>query len=712
MRNWGDSVPDEVLSPTFGAALRRVRRSAEVSLRSLGLQVHYSKGHLSKIENDIVPASLDLAEACDAALSASGRLIAAYHADMARLAPQASPASPGAPFDVPPPPSHFIGRDGEASRVIEAILRPQDGNRAPVVLIHGMPGTGKTALSLHVAHAVRARFPGGCLFVDFSSGASAMHGRLLRRLGVPVSEIPAEPDEARALYLSILYRRAVLIVADGVTSSGQVTALVSASPACAVIATSRRRLDALDDCHALLLPPLEADDAAALFRAVSGRDRLDPDADLLRVAAACAGLPLALRVAAAKARDSRRGPAELAGLLESAETAWPELDDGERSVKRVLQADFHALPDSPRRALAMLALHPARSVARHPAAWLADSSPRAIDADFAELLGRDLITVDPDGRARPRGLVRTLSAGIVAQLDEQSRREALSRLIAGYAQTATAAASVLMPPRFQPPSTDGKVTVAAMSFDDRAQAMTWCRAEAELIPRLCSLALEQGLDEECWHLAYAMRDYFFAVKAVRPWIASHYIALLAAQRSGDSWAQATTRNNLGMALVEQGQTRAAEEQYGQALAVLRDIDDRRGVATTLGHQAWANYAAGRHQAAISLAEQSRQLNRRHGDRRSLAIMDRTAALAYAKSGRYREALARLAECQEILSELNLPLDVAMMLNCRGEVRTAMGQFGRARTCHALAAERSAACEAVGEQARAIKGLAVATRAAG
>jgi tetratricopeptide (TPR) repeat protein len=684
-----------------------------MSLRALGLKVHYSKGHLSKIENDIAPANLELAEACDAALGAEGRLQAAFAADMSRHATLVDASTVNAPFDMPPRPSHFIGRDAEASQVKEAICGlPDDDGRAPVVLIHGMPGTGKTALALHVAHGVRARFPGGCLYVDFSSGEPTMHGRLLRRLGIPLSEIPAEPGEARALYLSVLYRRAVLIVADGVTNASQVAALVPASPACAVIATSRRRLAALDDCQALRLAPLASDHAAALFRAVSERDDLGPDADVGRVAAACGGLPLALRVAAMTARAARRTAAQLADLLDDAVTIWPELDDGERSVYRELLAEFEALPDSARRTLAMLALHPGETVARRPAAWLTGSSPQAVDADFAELLGRDLITLGPAGGARPRGLVRDLSSGIIAGLDEQSRQEALRRLVTGYARTAAAADAALVPPRFRPPDADSKVTVAAESFDAQAQAMAWCRGEAGFIPMLCSLALEQGLDEECWRLAYAMRDYFFAVRAVEPWVASHRIALLAAQRCGDQWAQATTRNNLGMALAEQGQTEAAHMQYRTALGLLRAIDDRRGVATTLGHQAWANYAAGRYNAAVSLAEQARQLNRRHDDRRSLAIMDRTAALSYAGGGQYRQAQALLGECGEILDELDLPLDVAMMFNCLGEVHLAMGQFSAAGTWHALAEERSSACGGAGERDRAVNGLAAARRAAG
>ena len=70
------------------------------------------------------------------------------------------------------------------------------------------------------------------------------------------------------------------------------------------------------------------------------------------------------------------------------------------------------------------------------------------------------------------------------------------------------------------------------------------------------------------------------------------------------------------------------------------------------------------------------------------------------------------QCQEILTELDLPLDVAMTFNCVGEVHCAMGQFTKAGTCYAFAAEQSIACGGIGEQARAVKGQAVAASAAG
>jgi tetratricopeptide (TPR) repeat protein/transcriptional regulator with XRE-family HTH domain len=700
------------LPDTFGEALRRIRSENGVSLSILGRMVHYSKGHLSKIENDIAPASLELAEACDAALHASGQLIAAYVADMARPAPLSSATLADRPFDIPPAPSHFIGRSLDRTRVIEAILTSRDSGRATVVLIHGMPGIGKTALALHVAHTLHARYPGGCLFVDFGGRGDPgpgpeIHARLLRRLGIAGEAVPAEPAEARARYLSILYRRPVLIVADGVTSSEQVSALVSASPACAVIATSRRRLDALDDCHAIGLGPLAADDAMALFSAIAGSDaELDSPDDLARIAVACDGAPLALRVAAAKFRGSSLSTAELAELLENPATAWDELDDGERSVRRAIRTEVDSLRESGRRTLTMLGLHAAEPAGCQTIAWLADSSRRAVAEEFTELARHHLVTVDQAGRARVSGLVRAFASDAASELDERARSEAMHRLVTGYALTAAAADRVITPQRFQPPAS-GEVE----PFGDQAQAMAWCRAEAGLIARVCSVAFDLGLDDECWRLAYAMRDYFFAVKATVPWVASHRTALLAAERSGDLRAQAITRNNLGMAYAEQGRITAAETQYRSALRLMHTIDDPRGVAATLGHQAWANHAAGRHETAVPLAEQAIEFHRRHDDRRALAIMDRTVALARAQRGQHRDALRHLAECREILSELDLPLDTAMMLNCMGEVHLAMGQDGQAEVFYARAAEHAAACGGLAEQARALRGLAVTARAA-
>jgi transcriptional regulator with XRE-family HTH domain len=61
---------------SFGAELRRRRLAAGLSLGAFAKQVHYSKSHLSKVENEAKPPSPQLARQCDAVLSAGGALAA------------------------------------------------------------------------------------------------------------------------------------------------------------------------------------------------------------------------------------------------------------------------------------------------------------------------------------------------------------------------------------------------------------------------------------------------------------------------------------------------------------------------------------------------------------------------------------------------------------------------------------------------------------
>lgn len=60
----------------FGAELRRRRRASGLSLHDLSVAIHYSRGHISKVENSKVAPSTHLVRLSDAALRADGELIA------------------------------------------------------------------------------------------------------------------------------------------------------------------------------------------------------------------------------------------------------------------------------------------------------------------------------------------------------------------------------------------------------------------------------------------------------------------------------------------------------------------------------------------------------------------------------------------------------------------------------------------------------------
>jgi hypothetical protein len=79
----------------FGVELRRRRVAAGWSLAALAKRVHYSKGHLGKIETGTKLPGSDLARRCDAVLEADGQLVALAGKPPPDSQPAADPAEHG-----------------------------------------------------------------------------------------------------------------------------------------------------------------------------------------------------------------------------------------------------------------------------------------------------------------------------------------------------------------------------------------------------------------------------------------------------------------------------------------------------------------------------------------------------------------------------------------------------------------------------------------
>ncbi|WP_233160507.1 helix-turn-helix domain-containing protein [Actinophytocola xanthii] len=80
----------------FGIELRRRRIAADFSLARFAGQVHYSKGHLSKVENGLARPTEDFARRCDACLGAGGELLALVRPRGARRAEAAESSAASA----------------------------------------------------------------------------------------------------------------------------------------------------------------------------------------------------------------------------------------------------------------------------------------------------------------------------------------------------------------------------------------------------------------------------------------------------------------------------------------------------------------------------------------------------------------------------------------------------------------------------------------
>ncbi len=238
-----------------------------------------------------------------------------------------------APHSLPATTGFFVGRTEEL-----------ETGRSPVHLITGMPGVGKTALALQLAHTWNYR--DGTLHADLSTtDAPTALARFLTLMQLPV---PSDVDERGALFRVHTTGRQLLVLIDNATESSQVRTLLPGAGSAAVV-TSRKPLPALDATRTHLTE-LSTREALTLLRKFTTRH--EPEA-ARRIVEYCGHLPLAVRTAAGRLA-ARPGWSlrTLADLLEPEETRLDHLVCEDLSVRRTIAEATAGLTDAQRRALA------------------------------------------------------------------------------------------------------------------------------------------------------------------------------------------------------------------------------------------------------------------------------------------------------------------------------------------------------------------------
>ncbi|MEJ2855115.1 MULTISPECIES: AfsR/SARP family transcriptional regulator [unclassified Saccharothrix] len=618
------------------------------------------------------------------------------------IPPQApEPALPTTPAQLPRAPVSLIGRDAELAKLDGLLASHPSGGL--VLVVTGPAGVGKTALALHWAHRVRDEFPDGQLYIDLHGydpnqeplGAGEVLNRFLRTLGVPSADIPVTVEERSALFRTLIADRRMVVMLDNARGSTELMALLPGSPSCVVV-TSRRRLVGLvahAEAKLVELDMLDTDAAVEVLGRVAGRDGAEVGA-LRRLAVLCDGLPLALRIAAARlaVAPSLRA-AELVAELddEHGRLAALGLEDEDSTVRAALDASRRALSPLPARLLALLGLHPGPDVTAHVVAAMArvrvSEAQRALDA----LTAANLLSVNENGRYGAHDLVRVYTRTLAAELAPAQRHEATSRMLDFYLHCADLADGLLPVGRGSVRVAPELVPLEVPRLTGSGDAIAWLEAEQGNIIAAAELAGE-GADRawlvHAWQLPYTLSRFFWLRTDRSTWLRTTEAAMRAATSLGEPEARFVTLFNLGVALAQFHRTDEALARLREALEVARSSGDVSAQARALTTVADMLQSLGRADESEAFYREALEVSRAAGARWAEATAHHNMGLLYLSTQRYddaktwlRGAVEMYREVGEQCGESTCHIDLATVLMESGELSDAVSS---ARTALSVA----------------------------
>jgi tetratricopeptide (TPR) repeat protein/transcriptional regulator with XRE-family HTH domain len=724
----------------FGLAVRAHRRRLGLSQEDLAARIGVSTSTIGKVEAGRIstprPATVRLL--ADAfGLAGDARDAFCQGVDGAPDQPTV-PDQPRVPAQLPPDVHPFTGRAGELAELDALLADP--GERPAVAVISalsGMAGIGKTSLAVHWAHRVAGRFPDGQLYVNLRgfdpSGrvldpADAVRG-FLDALGVPPDKIPAGTEAQTARYRSLLAGKRVLVVLDNARDAEQVRPLLPASPAALVLVTSRNQLTGLlatDGAHPLRLGVLSPEESRDLLNARLGTARVAAEPGAVpEIVAACAGLPLALSIAAARARQSGFPLAALVADLTEAGNRLNVLDAGDplSDVRAIFSWSYATLTPPAARLFRLLGLHPGADLSTPAAAALAGAPVAETRRLLTQLTRANLATEHRPGRFTQHDLLRTYAAELAAA-DEAG--DALTRLIAHYVHTACTANRLVYPnlDAIAVPLEPLPPGVGTQRIADHEAAMSWLAAEHANLLAAAAHAAGSGLHTYTWQLAWGLDTFHYRQWHPHDQVATWEAAVIAARHLDSPGVLAYTHRRLGEAYRRLGRPAEGSAQAQEALLLFTRIGDRCGeadvhldlsmlaerqgdleealehaeralaatrsggagatdpvelrMARALNTVGWFRALLGDHAAALVFCQEALEINTRRGDEENIAFTLDSLGYAHQHLRDYEQAVDHYERAIADFRRLGYASMTADALERLGDTHHEAGRAGDAR----------------------------------
>jgi predicted ATPase/class 3 adenylate cyclase len=544
--------------------------------------------------------------------------------------------------NLPTPASSFLGRE----KALVAADRALRNTRLLTVI--GPGGAGKTRFALELARRAREE-----RFSDYADGVFWVPLAPLRDPALVLDTVGQEIGSKNGLREHIATKQMLLLVDNFeqvVEAAGDLSDLLRACCNLTALVTSRELLRVQGEVE-FELPPLADDDGALLF---CERARLEQSEDINELCRRLDGLPLAIELAAARARMLSPGEL-LARLSERLDflKGGRDADPRQQTLRAAIEWSHDLLAAEERALFCRLAVF--------EGTWTLGSAVAVLDADLdrvESLFDKSLLRRSQDGRFF---MLETIREYAREQLEESGESESLQRRHAEcfvlLAQEALDAID----------RSEGARQLEA-ERENLRQAMRWAldRGESETslllasaYGRLCAFRGPFGEGQRWLEAALQAGDEQAPAARARAMRAAAGLA----ERQGDlEQAQAFAESSLslarsigddtltGDALLLLGIIAVDAEDYDRAESLQREaqvVFSRSGndaaVRETLGMLGFLMIARHDYAQAHSVIEEALRLSRQADDSRGVLLNVANLGHLSAREGRFQEALPLMGE---------------------------------------------------------------------
>lgn len=593
------------------------------------------------------------------------------HGDITFTVPaQAPERTRPRPNQLPARTYRFVNRDEQIHELSQAFPAARAGSdRVDLVVVSGVSGVGKTATALRYAETVQDRYPDGQFYVPFAglrdqAARTPAVGRdttdlsealaiCLSALGVGEDAMPRTIEARTNQLRSCTADLRILLVLDDVTEPAQVRALIPKGLGSGVLVTSHRTLGELvaqDDATPVSLKPLDDHGGLALLADLCPR-AVDADPTAVgQLVKLCGGLPVALRIAAARLRtEEGLTTAELVEELsdETDRLAGLSLPAEELSVSVALGPSYRLLPPDAARLYRLLGRLPTGRFDAGVAAVAAAVDTRVAKRLLRVLAGAGLVQRETDGRYVMHDLIR-LHARECADREDPASGEAelIGRVGTHYLVLTAFADRAIKKNRKR----IADLSALLREADDPFAApggpapLVWLDIERAAILGVLRAASRHGRHTLVWQLAEAFTALFLHRRYLEIWRETLELGAQAAaaepDRTAGEAAEARLRSLLSRPLMDLDRHDEARTQLERAIQCAERVDDLVLRASVLEFQ--GRYLD-RHDPGNAAAAYRRSLalNEQAGEVRGAAIARVFLGSALSAEGDHTEALAVL-----------------------------------------------------------------------